>query len=147
MATVAHHLSASPADVYAALIDPRTYPEWLVGAKEIRAVDESWPEIGSRFYHRVGLFGPLTIADSTESLGTEPERRLSLEARARPAGRARVDFDLAESGAGTVVTMHEHPLGLLAPAGPLLDPVTALRNQKSLRQLERYLVTSRARLQ
>jgi uncharacterized protein YndB with AHSA1/START domain len=139
MATVTRTMNVPIDDVYAALAEPRTYPEWLVGAKEIRSVDAGWPERGTKFHHRVGLIGPLTIADSPESLGVEPGRRLTLEARARPAGRAKVDFELVADGNRTVVTMHEHPLGILAPAGPLLDPATALRNKKSLRQLEDHL--------
>ena len=145
MATVTRTMNVPIDDVYDALADPRTYPEWLVGAKEIRSVDAGWPEPGSHFYHRVGLVGPLSIADSTESLAVEPGRKLTLEARARPAGRAKVDFELAAEGERTVVTMHEHPIGILAPAGPLLDPATALRNKKSLRQLEGYLDTLAAR--
>jgi uncharacterized protein YndB with AHSA1/START domain len=141
MATVTRHMNVQIDEVYAALIDPETYPEWLVGAKEIRAVDESWPEAGSRFHHRVGLVGPFTIADSTKSLGTAPGRRLCLEARARPAGRARVDFELTPEGDATLVRMREHPLGLLSPATPLLDPITMVRNHKSLRQLEQHLLT------
>ena len=145
MATVTRTMNVPIDDVYGALADPRTYPEWLVGAKQIRSVDAGWPEPGTKFHHRVGLIGPLTIADSTESLAVEPGRSLTLEARARPAGRAEVDFQLVADGDRTVVTMHEHPLGILAPAGPLLDPATALRNKKSLRQLEGYLRSNAAK--
>jgi uncharacterized protein YndB with AHSA1/START domain len=139
MATVTRTMDVPIDDVYAALAEPRTYPEWLVGAKEIRSVEPGWPAEGARFHHRVGLVGPLTIADSTESLGVVPGRRISLEARARPAGRAKVDFELSAEGESTVVVMREHPIGIMAAAGPLLDPVTAVRNAKSLRQLERFL--------
>ena len=36
------------------LVDPTTYPSWLVGAEEIRAVSDDWPAVGSRFNHVVG---------------------------------------------------------------------------------------------
>ena len=36
MAYASREIAASPADVYAVLIDPRSYPSWLAGAKEIR---------------------------------------------------------------------------------------------------------------
>jgi len=139
MATVTRHIKAPVDDVFAALADPNTYPEWLVGAKVIRSIDRGWPEPGSRFHHRVGLVGPLTIADSTESLEQEPGKRLVLEARARPAGRARVSFDLTPEPGGTLVVMDEVPVGPLAPLRPFLDPLTVVRNTKSLRELDGYL--------
>jgi hypothetical protein len=57
-------IGASRDMVYAHLIDPRTYPDWLVGAQHIRGVDSHWPDRGAQFHHRVGL-GPLTIDDAT----------------------------------------------------------------------------------
>jgi hypothetical protein len=52
-----------------------------------------------------------------------------------------VDFELTPEGDATLVRMREHPLGLLSPATPLLDPITMVRNHKSLRQLEQHLLT------
>jgi hypothetical protein len=37
------------------------------------------------------------------------------------------------------VDLDEVPIGLLAPARPLLDPLTAHRNRRSLVRLEAYL--------
>ena len=39
--------------VFATLVTPETYPMWLVGAKHIRAVDDGWPAVGTKFHHRV----------------------------------------------------------------------------------------------
>ena len=139
MATVTRRMDVAPDDVYEALADPNTYPEWLVGAREIRAVDSGWPTPGTQFHHRVGLVGPLTIADSTRSLEVEPGRRLVLEAKARPAGRARVEFEIEPDGDGTNLVMTETPLGVLKSAQPLIDPLTIVRNTKSLRDLEGYV--------
>src|SRR3546814_10022652 len=52
--------SVAPEDVFDHLLDPWRYPEWLLGASTMRAVDDHWPEVGSRFHHRVG-FGPLKV--------------------------------------------------------------------------------------
>jgi uncharacterized protein YndB with AHSA1/START domain len=128
--------------VFAALIDPYTYPDWLVGAQEIRDVDASWPSPGSAFHHRVGLVGPLTVADLTKVIDIEEPRRLSLEVRARPLGRGRATFDLKESGSAgshTVVQLDEVPIGLLSATRPLLDRLTAPRNRRSLTRLDEYL--------
>lgn len=129
-----------PDDVFAVLVTPETYPFWLVGCQAIRAVDEAWPAVGSAFHHRVGLVGPLTVADSTKVLTVEASHLLALEVRARPLGRGRVTFrlDPADDGATTVV-MAEVPIGGLGPLQPLLDPVTDRRNQRSLTLLGEYL--------
>ncbi len=131
--------------VFTALATPETYPFWLVGCKDIRAVDEGWPVPGTRFHHRVGLFGRLTVADSTKVLDVDAPALLALEVRARPFGRGRVIFTLqATSEGGTLLTIDEVPIGLLAPLRPLLDPVTAHRNEKSLADLADFLDGDRA---
>lgn len=131
--------------VFAALATPETYPLWLVGCKDIRAVDEGWPAPGTRFHHRVGLVGRLTVSDSTKVLEVDAPALLALEVRARPFGRGRVIFTLqATSEGGTLLTIDEVPIGLLAPLRPLLDPVTAHRNEKSLADLADFLDGDRA---
>ena len=120
---------------FSALCDPRTYPEWLIGAKEIRAIDEGWPAPGTRFHHRVGLLGPLTVDDNTKVLEVDEPRRLVLEVRARPFGRGTVQFDVRPSGTGSEVVLEEHPIGALRPLHGVLDPMIAGRNTASLKKL------------
>jgi uncharacterized protein YndB with AHSA1/START domain len=142
VAAVEHTIERPIKEVFTALIDPHTYPHWLVGAQEIRDVDAGWPSPGSAFHHRVGLVGPLTVADLTKVIDIEAPRRLSLEVRARPWGRGRATFALTESGPGgchTVVQLDEEPIGLLSATRPLLDPLTAQRNRRSLARLDEHL--------
>lgn len=132
--------------MFSALVRPETYPEWLVGCREIREVDDTWPEVGSSFHHRVGLIGPLTIPDSTSVLEVEHDRRLVLEVRARPFVKARATFVLHDEGQDdgqpvTRITLEEEPLGPLAPLQPLLDPLLAGRNIASLNALVAFLNT------
>ncbi len=152
-------LDASVEDVFAALVDPETYPEWLYGARHIRDVDESWPEPGSQFHHMVGPVMPVTIADSTEVLEIEPPHRLVMEVRFRPIGWAEVTFTLrstrpagaaaGEAGPRAEVSVQERPKGPLTPLAPLVSASLAVRNILSLRALDRYLrrqpVTNRTR--
>jgi uncharacterized protein YndB with AHSA1/START domain len=147
MATVRRIIPCPIDEVFAALIDPETYPHWLVGARDIRAVDDGWPAPGTAFHHRVGLVGPLKVADLTKVIDIEAPSRLSLEVRARPLGRGRATFTLDAAGAdgtGTVVELDEVPIGLLGPTRPLVDPLTAIRNRKSLAQLADLLRTGRS---
>jgi uncharacterized protein YndB with AHSA1/START domain len=131
--------------VWAALIDPNTYPRWLVGAKAMRSVDDEWPAVGSRFHHRVGM-GPIRIDDNSEVLEIDAPRRLVLLVRATIAVRGRVTFELAERGESTLLTFEEEPAEIL-PAHrlvgnlvrPVLDPLTHVRNEISMRRLSRVV--------
>lgn len=139
MALVTRSLDAPIDAVFAAIVDPTTYPHWLVGARDIRAVDDDWPRPGSAFHHRVGLVGPLKIADLSKVVEIAAPELLSLEVRARPLGRGLATFRLHEvpdRPGSCVVELDEVPLGLLAHLRPLLDPITAHRNRRSLEQLE-----------
>ena len=123
------------------LIDPHTYPDWLIGAAEIRDLEASWPAVGSRFHHRVGL-GWLSIPDDTviEDV-TEPEL-LRLAVRARPFISAVATFRLVGDGSDTtVVSVEEEPrLRLIGNlVRPLMDPTIHVRNHRSLRRLERLV--------
>lgn len=137
MATVEREIRVPVPDVHRALTTPETYPHWLVGCRDIRAVDEGWPAEGAAFHHRVGLFGPMTVNDSTKVLEHVPDERLSLEVRARPLGRGRATFVLRPGSdpASTTVTLDEVPIGLLAPTAPLAAPLVRRRNQRSLANL------------
>lgn len=146
MAIVTRTLPIERSAVFSALVDPYTYPHWLVGARAIRSVDAEWPAPGSAFHHRVGLAGPLQVADLSRVLEIEAPRSLTLEVRVRPFGRGRARFtlfdELGDGPASTRLELDEVPIGLLGPARPLLDPLTVARNQRSLRQLEEYLLPS-----
>jgi uncharacterized protein YndB with AHSA1/START domain len=147
MAVVRRTIARPIDEVFAALVDPETYPHWLVGARDVRAVDDGWPAPGTAFHHRVGLVGPLKVADLTRVIAIEEPRHLSLEVRARPLGRGRATFTLDAAGASgteTAVVLDEVPIGLIAPARPLIDPLTAIRNRRSLAQLADFLRTGRS---
>ena len=131
-------------EVFDALSDPETYPRWLVGCRTIRSIDDHWPSEGSRFHHRVGLIGPLTVPDSSEVLEVERPSHLALEVRFRPLGRGRVDFRLSadptvDGQSRTRIDMDEAPIGPLAPTAPALAPLISGRNQASLNSLVAYL--------
>jgi uncharacterized protein YndB with AHSA1/START domain len=145
MAVTWRHLPDDREQVFAVLVTPETYPLWLVGCQDIRDVDDGWPAPGTSFHHRVGLAGPLTVADATTVLEVVEPERLVLEVRARPLGRGRVTFTLEEtSDGGTALTVDEVPIGALAPARPVLDPVTVRRNNRSLAGVADYLRAQRA---
>ena len=130
---------SSPEDVFAVLADGHRYADWVVGAKRVRAVDDTWPEPGSRFHHEVGV-GPLTLKDSSELLSMDPPRQVVLEVRAWPAGKARGTITVSPGqGGGSEVLMEEVPTD--GPAKALdswpLRRVTMLRNVESLKRLRR----------
>lgn len=140
MATVHTTIAAPVAEVWDALIDPRTYPHWLIGARRIRRVDEGWPAPGTRFHHEVGLGGPLTIKDSTRSEAVDHGQRLELDVRARPLMRANVTFALRSTPDGTEVTLEEHPTGWYRALAPLLAPLVMARNRASLEKLDQQVI-------
>ena len=128
----------APADVvFGVLVEPETYPHWLIGAEAIRSVDDGWPAVGSRFHHRVGV-GPFTIPDSTKVLEVDPPELLALLVRARPFVSAVARFEVHPTDDGQcVVTLEEEPtlrrLGNVVR--PVLDPLVHVRNHRSLCRL------------
>jgi uncharacterized protein YndB with AHSA1/START domain len=137
MAQTTTRIAATPDRVFGVLADAWTYERWVVGCKQIRDVDDGWPAPGATFYHSVGI-GPLTVRDTTTVIESDPPRRVVLRARARPAGVARVEIDLAEAGGGTEVAMREQPISG-PPArlhNPLQDLLIERRNAESLRRLK-----------
>ncbi|MBI2709610.1 MAG: SRPBCC family protein [Actinobacteria bacterium] len=144
MARTSVHALVPIERAFAAVADPRTYPEWLVGAKRIRDVDDGWPEPGTRFHHRVGLVGPLTLPDSSTVIEVDAPNRLVLEVRARPLLRGRVTYELARTDGSdgrpaTRISMDERPLGRLRFVAPLLEPLIRGRNRASLNALVAFL--------
>lgn len=140
MTTVSRRFDRPIFEVFDAIADPRTYPEWLVGAQEMRSIDPTWPAPGSSFHHRVGLVGPLTLADRSTSCEVRAPELLALEVRARPLGRARVRFELtALGGPATVVAFSEVPIGPARVLTPVAAPLAVLRNRRSLDRLAELL--------
>lgn len=130
-------IDASAEAVFEVLLDPYTYPDWVVGCQKIREVDRSWPSPGARFHHRVGV-GPLAVDDSTKIVAVEPPCRLVLEARAGPAGTAEVVFDVTPEDEGSRVTIAERPVDGPAEAlgGVVKDGLLEFRNVESLQRLK-----------
>ena len=137
MATVRHHFDAAPEDVFAVLIEPRTYPDWLIGAAKIRDVDANFPSPGSKFHHVVGV-RPFAIPDHSEVLDVEPDRSLTLLVKARPLFSGVVIFEITGDEDGCVLTCTEEPTFpvLKDLMRPLVDPLIHARNTKSLRSME-----------
>lgn len=137
------HVRAPVEAVFDLLCTGRRYAEWVVGAKRIRSVDADWPRPGSRFHHTVG-FGPLKLDDSTSVVSVDAPRRIVLDARARPLGRATVAVELEEHDGGTRVVMYEE----LARAPQLVkravDWMIHLRNTEGLRRLSTLFETESA---
>ena len=139
-------IPASPEEVWAVLVDPHAYPEWVVGARRIRAVDPGWPAPGTAFHHEVGPW-PLRVKDNTKVRELVAPTRLVLEARARPAGVALVTITLEDRGAeGTHLVFTEEPCA--GPATyiprPVLEAMTKARNAESLRRLRNVVEQRRA---
>ena len=135
-AVTTRELPVTPEDVWALLADGRRYADWVVGASHIRAVEPGWPEVGSKFHHTVGVW-PCHLRDSTVVEECDTGRKLVLEARARPFGRARVEIRLEEIQTGTRIVMREE---VRSPAvarwgSPLLAPLLHVRNVEALRRL------------
>ena len=127
--------SLSPEDVFVHLLDPWRYPEWLLGASTMRDVDDSWPEVGSSFHHRVG-FGPLKINDRSKILEIDAPRRLVLHVRATPAVQGIVTFTVEPTAEGSILWLEEGPaLKIGQLLRPVLDPATHVRNKASLQNL------------
>jgi uncharacterized protein YndB with AHSA1/START domain len=139
MTTVHRTIERPLTEVFDAVADPRTYPRWLVGAKEMRSVDPSWPSPGASFRHRVGV-GPLRIADRSTCCEVHRPTLLVLEVRARPLGRARVTFRLEQASPTTTeLEFREVPIGPARLLAPIAAPLTAARNARSLSQLASFL--------
>jgi uncharacterized protein YndB with AHSA1/START domain len=138
MATTVEYINAAPEQVFAVLEDPYTYAYWVVGCKRIRAVENRWPEPGSKFHHTIGI-GPVATRDDTCVVRIEPPRLLELEAHGWPAGAARVTLRLEGSARGTRIEMTEVPTQ--GPAkwlhSPVLEAATHARNTVALRRLAR----------
>jgi len=137
MSRTVKDVDATPEQVVAVLGDGWNYADWVVGAVHIRAVDPTWPTVGSRVHHRVGAW-PLTIADATEVLAYDPAGHLALKARMWPVGEARVELSWqpASSGCTRVVMTEQFTSGpALALRNKLNDVFLHRRNVEALDRL------------
>jgi uncharacterized protein YndB with AHSA1/START domain len=130
---------AAPTDqVFAVLADGWSYPAWVVGAALTRHVDGSWPAVGSRLHHRVGVW-PLQFDDVTVVRAVEPDRLLELDGHLWVLGTARIRFQLEPATGGTLVRLAERlatgPGSLVPDAAQAL--FLKIRNAETLRRLER----------
>lgn len=128
----------TPRDVFDVLRDGRSYGDWVVGTRKIRAVDPGWPRPGDSIHWTVG-YGPFRKDDQTLSMAYEPDRRLALEAQAWPAGAASIVITAEPAEGGTLVSIDEAPNRGLAKTlhNPVLDLLIKARNVETLRRLER----------
>jgi uncharacterized protein YndB with AHSA1/START domain len=130
-------MQATPEQIWAVLADAKSYEHWVVGAKDIRDADGSWPAVGSTLQHTSG-FGPFNLKDNTKVLESDEPHRIVLEARGRPLGIARIEMILEPEGGGTKVTMVEEAVRPV-PAralNPAINPLIHSRNVETLRRLE-----------
>ena len=137
-------IKAAPQAVWDVLSDGWLYPIWVVGATRMRAVEDSWPEVGAKIHHSAGVW-PVVVDDNTEVLAAEPLRRLELRARGWPMGEAKVVIDLEDIGGSTRVTITEDAVagpGTLVP-GFVRQPMLKVRNVETLKRLA-YVVEGRA---
>lgn len=138
MSRTVEYINAEPDRVFEVLTDPHAYAYWVVGCKQVRAVDDTWPARGAAFHHTVG-FGPIATRDSTRIVDLRRPTLLRLDAHAWPAGQARVTLRLEGDGERTRVTLEEQPVR--GPArwlhNPLLDALAHARNTVALRRLAR----------
>jgi uncharacterized protein YndB with AHSA1/START domain len=109
MAVVNVLVRRPPEDVWRVLADGFSYAQWVPGTREIRAVDEGWPRVGTSLHYTVAV-GPFRLRGSTTVRRAEPGRQLGLEADGGPLGTARISIDLLDWGEDTVVVLDEHPL-------------------------------------
>lgn len=136
MTAVSRMVRATPGGVWDVLADGWSFPLFVVGASRMRAVDESWPDVGSRIHHSVGMW-PALIDDYTEVTGVTPGERLALRARGWPLGEASVEFVLRLHGDGTEVEIDETVTsgpGVLVPP-PFKGLSLTWRNTETLRRL------------
>ncbi|MGX1159990.1 hypothetical protein FBY31_1649 [Arthrobacter sp. SLBN-100] len=137
MSTVSQLFNTPAADVWRVISDGWLYSGWVVGASRIRAVDDTWPQAGSRLHHSVGAW-PLVINDSTRVTAAEPEKSLELVARGWPLGEAKVLITLQDQGNQCLVTLAEDAIRGPGKRVPkvLRDPMITMRNRETLKRLE-----------
>lgn len=141
MATNEETFAVPQSELFDALVNPDTYPHWLVGARRIRSVSDDWPQPASFFKHTVG-FGPWTIADSTTVRAIGSPDMLELLVRARPLLEATVRFEVEVEPAGCRLRMSETPTGIYKALSAAAQPLIRARNRRSLQRLKAFVESS-----
>lgn len=143
---VSMEMEATPEEIFAVLADGYSYDDWVVGSKQIRAVDADWPAQGSRFHHTIGA-GPVDIKDSSKVLEVDPPKRLVLSVRFRPAGTAIVDLKIEplDNGKTRVVMMEKPESGPVRVLALAVSLLLLVRNELSLWRLRRLVASRRPR--
>lgn len=147
MAVVYRDLTAPPEAVFDVFDDGWLYGLWVVGASHIRDVDAEWPSVGSHIHHAFGAW-PLLVRDQTEVLENDRPHRLVLQARAWPAGQARIELTVEPlRDQGSRVCMNEYPVSGIGVAlhNPLADALLCRRNVESLARLAALVERRRSR--
>jgi len=136
MAVVSRDLSVGPQAVFDVFDDGWLFPLWVVGTSHMRAVDENWPHKDAQLHHAFGAW-PFVVRDSTVVLDYEPPKRLVVQARAWPAGQARIELDVEETSGGCRVTITEFPVSGVGKAvhNPVFDAALYRRNVETLARL------------
>jgi len=129
-------MTCTPEDVFTVLTNGWTYTTWVVGAAQIRNVDDHFPAPGSQIYHSVGVW-PALVDDTTEVEHLDVPHEIVLRVRAWPTGEGQVRITAEPEGTGTRVVMHEDAVSGLATLLPRLarDPMLVARNMETLRRL------------
>jgi hypothetical protein len=137
-------MDCSPQDVFDVLTNGWTYATWVVGAARVRSVDRSFPEVGAKVHHSVGLW-PFLISDHTEVEEISEPDVFQLRVKAWPTGEGQVRITCRARGAQTEVVIEERatsgPAALIP--GPVEDVLLRVRNTETLRRLG-YLAENRA---
>ncbi|MBO1756491.1 SRPBCC family protein [Allobranchiibius sp. CTAmp26] len=134
--TVTHTIQATPDEVFAVLGDGWLYSNWVVGTSHMRAVQSTWPQVGSKLFHASGVW-PVVTRDETVVLESQPPTLLVLQAKGGPLGQARIELRLHPQGAACEVDMDETPVQ--GPGRWMHNPLTAAaihrRNIEALNRL------------
>jgi uncharacterized protein YndB with AHSA1/START domain len=96
-AVITRRVHAPAEVVWSVLADGWLYATWVVGASRIRAVEQEWPNPGSRLHHSFGVW-PALIDDHTEVVSADPGHELILKSRGWPAGEAHVRIKVTPTG-------------------------------------------------
>lgn len=128
---------ASPEEVFAVLADAWSYADWVVGTKAVLAVDPGFPCVGTRFRPRVRA-GRTDVDGETKVLAADGIRSLHLRASMEDLGDADIAFELEATATGTLLTMHENPVGdkPASVVGRWSDGLLRVRNSETLWRLK-----------